>query len=157
MGNEKEVKEVKEDKANNMDKAKALSDEKQAKAIKDISPDKLVSSPILLSPMTYARKVIAGKIVAYLTDSKVYDSDEYSCLLVAVYVLAEKDPLKLMKESRNPKGFFEKAVKFADNEKVDYEALMIEAQGMLTALDTAEALIADNNSDEEEETELEKK
>jgi hypothetical protein len=134
-----------------MEKASSLADEKQIKEIEDISTDKLITCPVLLSPMTYARKVIAGKIVDYLSKSKVYDSDEYSCLLVAVYILSVKDSLRLMKESRNPKALFEKAVRFADNPKVDYEALMLEAQGMLATLDTVESLISDDRDGEEED------
>ena len=136
--------------------AKQIVDEEQVKDLDDVSPDKLISCPVLLSPMTYARKLISAKVVDYLSHSKVYEADDFSCLMVAVFVLAEKDPLKLMKMSRNPKALYEKAVKFADKPGVKYGEMMAEAKPMMTALDAAEALIADS-SDEEEESEIEKK
>jgi len=142
--------------ADAMSQAKALADEKQIKELAAISPDKLIGCPILLSPMTYARKVIYAKVMSYLMNSKIYEADDYSCLLVSVFVLAEKDPLKLMKMSRDPKAMYEKAVKFADKPDIQYDEMMEEAQQMLTALDAAESLISDRPG-EKEESEIEKK
>jgi hypothetical protein len=138
------------------DRAVELAEEKQIKAVESVSSDKLINTTVKLYPLSMARKLVIGKAVAYLGTSKIYDDDDYSCLLVSVYVLAEKSPLKLMQLSKNPRKLFEKSIKFADDPSIDFEALMEEVQPMVDALDTVESLISDDR-DEEETTELEKK